>query len=331
MSNITVPEIAAMLGEKQNILILSHINPDADTLGSAFALKSALQSVSKTVNVACADQIPKRLRFICGMRDSLREDSYKGFTPDLICAVDAAEPSLLGEYGSRTTGFIDLKIDHHPGGSEYARYNYIDGTAAATGELIFAVIKALGEIGKGKLTQESATCLYAAIASDTGCFKYPNVTSKTMRIVADLIDAGAEHSDVSYRLFELKTVNEAVAERVMLNNLNLYRSGTMAVITITNEMKAENGLTDEDVGGLASKLREIEGIQLAVSIRQSADDSKSFKISMRSGASVSAARLCGLFGGGGHEKAAGATITADSPQDAEYKVTEAIQSVIGYV
>lgn len=328
MNNITIRGAAELLGEKQKILILSHIRPDGDTLGSAFALKAALQAAGKTVNVACADEIPKRLCFISDMKTSLRKENYEGFEPEFVCAVDAAETGLLGEYGegAAESGCIDLKLDHHPLGSEYARFNYIDGAVSATGEIIYEVIRELEAIGKGRLTPASATMLYAAISSDTGCFRYSNVTSKTMRIAAELIDAGAEHSDVCYRLFELKSVGETVAERVMLNNLNIYRFGTMAVVTVTNEMKAENGLSDEDLGGIASKLRQIEGIQLAVSIRQSSEDYKSYKISMRSGPSVSAARLCALFGGGGHERAAGAEINADSPQEAENRVVSSVMS-----
>lgn len=328
MSNITIKQAAELLGGKQKILLLSHIRPDGDTLGSAFALKNALEAVGKSVNVACDDEVPSRLRFISDMRSSLKTEEYPDFEPEIICAVDAAETSLLGEYGVKMNGRIDLKLDHHPSGSEYARYNYIDGTASAAGEIIFEVIRALEESGSGKLTPRAATLLYAAISSDTGCFKYSNVTSTTMRIAAELIDAGAEHSDVCYRLFELKTMGEIAAERVMLENMKLYRSDTIAVITITNEIKTENGLSDEDVGGAASKLRQIEGVELAVSIRQDSEDVRSFKISMRSGPTVSAAGMCALFGGGGHERAAGAMIEAGTPQEAENKIIGAVLNEI---
>ncbi len=329
MSNITIKDAAKMLSEAQNILLVSHIRPDGDTLGSAFGLKTAMEACGHKVNVICADEIPQRLRFLTEAKSELREGDIRGFKPDIVCSVDAAEPELMGDYGYRNQKF-DLKLDHHARGSEYAKFNYIEGDSAACAEVIFKVIRELEAIGHAKLTPWTATSLYAALTSDTGCFKYSSVTSQTMRIAAELIDAEADCETVCRRLFETRSVNETVATRMMLNNLNMYRSGTMAVITISNEMKEENGLSDEDLGGLGAYLREIEGIQLAIVIKQSSDDPYKFRISMRSGPEVDASRMCEIFGGGGHARAAGASISADSPEDAEYKITEAVQSVIGF-
>ena len=331
MSNITIQEIAKKLSENKDILLLCHVHPDADTLGSAFALKDVLEAAGHTVNVVCADHVPKRLQFICDMKTSLSEEECRGFKPTLTVSVDTAEPALLGRYSSKVNDGIDIKIDHHPSGSEYAKYNYIDGQSGATGEIVYEIICELERIFASSMTRTAATKLFAAISSDTGCFKYSNVTSKTMKIAAALIDAGADNTDVCYRLFEIKSVSEVVAERIMLNNLKIYRSGTVAVVTVTNEMKEESGITDEDLGNISAELRRIEGIQLGIMIRQNPDIPTSYKISMRSGSMVSASSLCALFGGGGHERAAGATVTAENAEDAEYKVMEAVQSVIGYV
>ncbi len=329
MINVNIKEAAEMLSKAEKILLVCHAHPDGDTLGSAYGLKHAMQAAGHTVNVICADPIPDRLKFITDFNSTLYEKNLKGIKHDLVCAVDVAETELMGDYGRRAEQ-IDLKIDHHALGTPFAVANYIDGKAAACGEIVFEIIRELVCMGHAKITPSTATALYAAITSDTGCFKYSNVTSKTLRVAADLIDASADCETVCRRLFEMRSVNETVATRMMLNNLNVYRTGTMAVITVSNEMKEENGLTDDDLGGLGSYLREIEGIQLAVVIRQLATDPRSFKISMRSGPEINSAELCRMFGGGGHSRAAGATISASTPADAEDIVTEKIQAVIGF-
>ncbi len=176
--NITLKDAAAMLAEKQNILILCHIRPDGDTLGSGYGLKNALEALGKKATVLCGDKIPKRLEFITSCQELSENEEY-----DLICAVDAAETHMLGVYGEKYAEKIDLKIDHHPSGFPYGKFNHIDGSAGATGELIYKVISFLEELtGQKCLVPASATALYAAITSDTGCFQYSNVTSETLRI-----------------------------------------------------------------------------------------------------------------------------------------------------
>ncbi len=329
MSSVTIKEAALILSQAEKILLLTHIRPDGDTLGSAFALKHALQACGHTVNVVCDDKIPQRLHFITEGKESLSENEIPDFKPDLVCAVDCAELDLMGGAGKRERQ-IDLKIDHHPNGSHYAKANHIDGSRASCGEIIFEVIRALEELGHGSLTPESADALYSAVSSDTGCFKYSNVTSSTMRIAADLIDAGAKHDDICKRLFDTVTKTEVSAQKMLLNSYKLLYDNKFAVITVSNEMKKENGISDEDLGGLGSYLREIEGVELSVVIKQSEKDPRSFRVSARSGALVSAADICKLFSGGGHARAAGASLTACSPDEAEKMILQAVKTVTAW-
>ena len=268
----------------------------------------------------CGDKIPKRLEFITSAQEPTENEEY-----DLVCAVDAAETHMLGVYGEKYADKIGLKIDHHPTGSLYGRSNHIDGSASATGELIFKVIKFLEEVTGNKcLTPEAATALYAAITSDTGCFQYSNVTSDTLRISADLIDAGADKFGVCYRLFALKTMSEINAQRCMLSRMKFYCGGKLCFALFTNEDKAEYGIIDEDFGGLVSAMREIEGVDLAITARQDSSEPTKFKVSMRSSENVNASDLCALFGGGGHARAAGCAVTAASPKEAEQAILEKI-------
>ncbi len=329
MSSVTIKEAALILSNSEKILLLTHVRPDGDTLGSAFALKHALQACGHTVNVACDDNIPKRLQFITEGRQSLFENDYTDFTPDLVCAVDCAELELIGSYGQREKQ-IDLKLDHHPNGALYAKSNYIDGTRASCGEIIYDVIRALEELGHARLTPESANALYAAVSSDTGCFKYSNVRSSTMRIAADLIDAGAKHDEICKLLFDTVTTSELSAQKMLLNNYRLFFENKVAILTVSNKMKKENGLSDEDLGNLGGYLREIEGVELSVVIKQSEKDEQNFRISARSGANVRASDICKLFGGGGHARAAGASLNALSPNEAEEKIISAVKTVTNW-
>ncbi len=324
--DITLKEAAKKLGEAGRILILTHSRPDADTIGSAFGLASALTCDGiRTVKIACADAIPKRLGFLSEEKD-LRLARYKDFEPDIVCALDAAETWLIKDLPNGRD--IDIKIDHHPSGSEYARYNHIDGTAAATGELVFEVVKHLEEMQLGCLTKEAATALYAAISSDTGCFKYTNVTPKTLRIAAELMEAGADQPTVSLCLFGTRTKKEILAEKLMLEGMKEYEGGRIRFLMLTNESKSENGLIDEDLGEIVSAMREIEGTELSIFVRQETGEPKKYKISMRSSESVNASDLCAVFGGGGHARAAGASIDAVSPSEAEETIMRGVSSVL---
>lgn len=327
-NNISLSGAASLIAEKSKLLIITHIRPDGDTLGSAYGLLRALEGFCEA-HVICAQQIPKRLAFITGGELDLKAERLGDFTPELVVALDAAELELMGEYGASYAGVIDLKIDHHPSGSHYARYNYINGSAAATAELIYALIKELETIGAGKLTPPAAAALYAALASDTGGLRYSNVTPHTLRVGAELMEAGAPAAEINEQLFERRSTAETVALGLALRDMTMYRGGTVAVFTATDGMRRSNGLRDDDLGDVINHLRMIDGVELAITLRQLEDEPQRYRVSMRSRASVYADRLCALLGGGGHARAAGGWVTAETPEQAEQKVISTVLGEIG--
>lgn len=329
MSNITLSAAASLIAEKRKILILTHGHPDGDTLGSAYGLKHAIEKFCDA-RVLCVDTVPDRLKFITEGETDLHEERIGDFSPELIMAVDVAETHLMGAYGAHYTGAIDLKIDHHVNGSEYARYNYIEGDTAACGEIIYKLVRELEALRSAVLTPKAASALYAAVSSDTGSFRFSNTTPDTLRIAAELMEAGADTENVNKRLYESKSANEVVATKLTLNGMNICRQGTVVVFSITNKLKEENGLTDEDFGGVIDILREIDGVELAITVRQLTDKPEKFKISMRSSGDVRANELCAMFDGGGHLKAAGGSLTAESAEAAEYTVIHRVLDKIGY-
>ena len=303
--NCTLEKAAKLLLERKNFIFLCHARPDGDTVGSAYALKYALEAVGKTAQVLCADAIPARLEFLTALDGEGEKNAESLGDKPFVCAIDVAELHLLGHNAERYGAAIGLKVDHHHVGSEYGKYNYIDGKAAACGEIIYKLIRRLEEMRGAKMTPAACTALYAAIASDTGCFKYSNVTSTTLRIAAEL-----------------------KARQFMLNNTEYYADGRLALLIITSDFRRVSGASDDDVGGLVSEMRETEGVELAITLKQDVDAPEKFKISMRSGLNISSSELCKMFGGGGHERAAGASVEAATPQLAKSAVLERVLKAI---
>lgn len=320
-SNTSLKEIASMLKSAQKILILTHERPDGDTLGSAFAIKHSLKG--KDVRVICASPIPPRLSFICGDERELTLD--ENFDPDLVVAVDAAEIGMMGEYGKRFEGKFDIKIDHHRTSVTYAKYNYIDYDTAACCEIIYPLARLLGD-----MTNETALALYTGISTDTGCFKFRNVSAQTHRIAADLMEFDFDVGKVNNRLFECKTPSEITATKVALNSLKIHENGKIALVCFSNEIKTANGLSDEDLSALNSLPREIDGVELGITVKQIDGSDTRYKVSMRSGEKVDVSALCAKFGGGGHLRAAGCEIEAASASEAEKIILDTVKDSVKY-
>ena len=321
-NNITLAEAAALLERSKNLLVLSHEHPDGDTIGCAFALKHAYSEEGvRRVEVACCDPVRSTLTFISGTEDlTVPED----FTPDVICAVDAAATGMLGGLYDRFKGKIDLKIDHHRTSDPYAKYQYVDETAAACGEIIYFMLKDCG-----RLSPAVCDALFAAVASDTGSFKYGNTTAQSHQVAAGLIENGADSKRINHMLFERRTTGEIAAQKLALAGLHYYGDGRIAVIGFTNAMKKEYGFDEDDIAPLHSLPREIIGVELGITIRQTESDPGMYKMSTRSSGEPDCSAVCAVFGGGGHKGAAGCSIPAASLAEAEEKIVSAALKAIG--
>lgn len=318
-SNCTVEKAAELLQNGNKILIFVHSHPDGDTLGSAYALKAALGE--KDVRVVCSTHISDRLSFISEDKTELLLPS--DFTPDLVVCADIAELGMMDDFGDMFRDKIDLKIDHHRTSEPFAKYNLIDSCAASCAEIVYEIIRKMDA-----LNDKSAFNLYIGVSTDTGCFKYGNTTAKTHEIASHLMQFGFDVGKLNTRLFDSKTVGEITAMRLALNGLHFYSGGKIAVISFTNEMKEKYGITDDDLALINSLPREIEGVSLGVTIKEKADENGTYKVSMRSGGEVDASALCEIFGGGGHVGAAGCRVKADSAENAEKKLIDAIKDFV---
>ncbi len=289
---INVEKCAQILKGQDDMLILTHAHPDGDTLGSGFALCRALIKMGKRAKLRCADDIPEKYSY-------LYEDMPQlDFEEKFIIAVDVATQNLLGdlcdEYGDK----INLCIDHHSTNSEFAQKLLLNADAAAASEIILKVINALGvEIDKG-----IADCLFTGITTDTGCFRYASTTSNTFRAAAELIDLGADNGRINRAMFETKTKTYAALERLALEGMEFFGDERICVITITQDMYEKTGSSEAETEAIAPLTRQIEGVEIGLTIREKAD--KTCKCSIRSFESVDASVLAKSFGGGGHKQAA---------------------------
>ena len=287
---ISVKECADILREKDNILILTHANPDGDTLGSGFALCRALMKIGKICAVINADDIPKKYNYLF---DDIVEIKFK---PDYVVAVDVATVNLLG--GLEEQYKIDMCIDHHSTNTEYANLLLLEDVPAAC-QTMYEVVLALGV----EVDKKIADCLYTGLTTDTGCFRYDSTTAQTYRVAADLIDAGADNGRINRIMFETKSKTYARLERLAIESMRFYEHERVAVITVTQEMFQLTGSNAQETEGLAPLTRQIEGVEIGITIQERPDGT--CKASIRTFESVNAAKLAACFGGGGHAQAAG--------------------------
>ncbi len=309
MAKVSLKKAAALLLEQDDIVILCHRYPDGDTIGSAFALCRALRDLGKKANVLCGDIMPRKFGYI--FEDLAPMDIKERF----VVSVDVADSALLGLLEEDYAGRIDLCIDHHGSNRLKASNSYVDAKAAATGEIIYQLLSPLG----AQLTDRIALSLYTAISTDTGCFRYSNVTARTHQIAAKLIETGIDAHTVNMVMFETKSMARFGIEREMMSNLDLRYDGRMAIITLTNEMVERFAVNEGDIDGLSAMARNIEGVDLGIMIREI---SGGYKISARSSKAVNACEFCKIFGGGGHPAAAGCTITDLSLEEVKQILVE---------
>ncbi|MEG2597294.1 MAG: DHH family phosphoesterase, partial [Oscillospiraceae bacterium] len=255
---INFQEAAALLRKSDDILILCHRNPDGDTLGSGFGLYYALKQMGKQARVICNDPLPPKMRFFQS------ETVFEEFSPHFVMSVDIADEQLFGDMLAPFIGKVQLAIDHHPSNSMFAERTLLDANAAATCEIIYKLLKELSVTPDKQI----ADCLYTGIATDTGCFKFSNVTPETHRIAADLIEYGCDFQSINKRIFETKSLGLMELEKHVLNTLEFHSHNRIGIITVTRQMLLESGINEAELDGLSGIPRKVEGVEVGVTIKE---------------------------------------------------------------
>lgn len=291
-------EIARFIEAHDNYEILTHVYPDGDTLGSGFALCMALQQIGKNARVITTN-IPSKFLYL------LKGVKQQTFDAETIISTDIAADSLLGSNMSKYIGKVDICIDHHGSNTFNAKHKFVDKYAAANCEIIYKLLLRLNV----KITEEIADCLYTGISTDTGCFRYTNTTAETMRIAASLMDLGCNTAYINKVMFETKSKEKIQLEHAVYDTIEYCANGKCAIIYTTLSMLERLNIGDDEMEGLASIPRQIDGVLIGITMREK--EGGFFKISVRTNDNINASDFCSRFNGGGHPAAAGCTIEGD--------------------
>ncbi len=296
---LNLKQTARYLKKHDNYIILTHASPDGDTLGSAYALYYGLNEIGKTACVLCPDVIPQKYDFF------VRPTNHVTLENATVVAVDIADKKLLGALGEEFADKIDLNIDHHITNSHYAENLYLDVNAAATAESIFELLTVM----RVNINDITARAIYAGIATDTGCFKYSNVTAKTHMIAAMLYDYNINTAEINRLMFDTKSKNLLDLERRVLENMEYHFNDKCVFLSVTTEMQQATGCFGTELEGIALISRSVEGIDIGITAKQIKDDE--FKVSIRTFEKINAAEIAKELGGGGHKAAAAAIVSGN--------------------
>ena len=300
-----VEQAMALILPAQRIALIAHENPDGDCIGSALGLAHILREVGKTCVPACADAAPRMLAFLPGLemlRDTLDDEDF-----DLVIALDAGELARFGSLYARHRAFLDsatiLNIDHHISSSGCGRVNIIDPLAAATAELLVLFQQQAGL----PLKRDAALCLLTGLITDTHSFQYTSTTARTMEVAAALLRAGAVPETVVKPVYRTRSLALMRFQAMVIDNARTACDGRLIWSQATAATLAASGARAEMDDNFAGMLRDIEGVQIAAFFK-SYDEPAITRLSLRCAAPYNAAAICQRFGGGGHERAAGATL-----------------------
>ncbi len=294
---MTKIETARFLEQRDDFAIVTHRRPDGDTLGCAALLCLGLRQLGKKAHILRNPEITEKyLSLHQGLTKEAPEDT------DTLIAVDVASDNMLGNRFAHLQEKIALRIDHHSAATSFTPYELVDGDAAACGEIVYDVLKAMG----ARLDKAMAEALYTAVSTDTGCFRYANTTANTLRVAADCLEAGADTFAMNQVYFETNTLGRLRLQGWLVENALFLADGRIVICPLPREQELALGLTEDDLENISGFPRSIAGVKIAATLRQEPDGK--IKMSVRAVPGFDAAGICQKFGGGGHKGAAGASM-----------------------
>jgi phosphoesterase RecJ-like protein len=326
-----VPEVVIeRLRGAGRVLAVSHENPDADTLGAALAVGRLVESFGGTTDLLCSDPVPTLYGFMPGV-ERFRTDPDPEATYDLVVILDCGSLERIGAVGVRHAELFErlprLIVDHHASNDAGGEADWIDPVAAATCEMVALLAARLG-VDPGADGGWLATNLMAGIVMDTATFAHPNATPRTLTVSAWLIAAGAPLSDISRRLYRTKPDAQLRLFGRILARLETADDGRVVWSSVTDADFGETGAEREHSEGLIDLLSQAEAAEVAILFKEAGPRETRISVRTRSGG-VDATVLTGRFGGGGHARAAGATIVAPLAEARPAVLAEATRLTAG--
>lgn len=310
-SQIELDSIIEAINRAERIGIFTHVSPDGDAIGSSLGLYLGLKQLKKEVDVI-TDEYSKCFSFLPSIEaiKSKGEDNY-----DLAIAIDCASKGrLFDPKGSYDKSSLTISIDHHSSNTYFAEFNYVESDSPAASKTLIKILKRLGV----SINLEIGTCLMAGIITDSGGFRYKNVDDETFEFAAHMLDVGVNISDIYYRTFDVRTRSQFELSRIAEDRLKFYSKDRIALtyVTLADMKKVKAQIGDHE--GIVNIGRNIEGVDVSVFLRE--DEDGTYKVSLRSNDNVNVSDVAEVFGGGGHDRAAGCTI--------ECSLEEAIKKLV---
>ena len=322
--NSSFTDIGEVLKNHQSFVLMSHIRPDGDAIGSQLALGFSLLAAGKSVRILNDDGLPDNLTFLAGSeRVELPPD--EPFEVEVAIALDTATKPRLGERSLHAASHakVWLNIDHHVSNPQYGDLNLIDSNSPATGQILYQLIREL----KLPMPAESRDAIYVAVSTDTGSFQYPSTTAATYEMAAELIRCGLDVGTLNSQTYDNHPYRRVELMRALLNTLECSSDGLVAHWEMRDQTRIDLNLRPEDSEGLIDIIRAIRGVQLAVFFEELQNGQ--IRVSMRSkDRRLDVCRIAMEFGGGGHALAAGIRM-AGPLEGAKHQVLDAIQATIG--
>lgn len=317
---MTLDSILKKIEDAENIVILTHETPDGDAIGSSLAMKLALKKLGKNPDVIIKD-VPKVFRFLPETEDIKQDSNIEKY--DLAISLDCADFKRLSgnEYFEKAKETI--AIDHHGSNKMYADINFVNPVSPACCQILIGMF----DYFNINIDKDLGSCILTGIITDTGGFRYSGVTPETFEFTADLLQKGVNVSDIYKRVLDTKTKPNFELMKRVIDRMEFLEQGKITFTYITNKDLNEANAEIGDHEGLVEIGRDIEGVEVSVFIRQKEDDENTYKVSMRSNEYVNVSDVCIMFGGGGHEKAAGATIQGNLEQ-VKQKVMNELSKVV---
>lgn len=322
MRTCELRDIANWLLEHDDFMVISHVHPDGDTLGSSFALVLALRQLSKRAFAVCSDMLNRMYSFMA-LADEIVCGGEKPFEPKSYVSVDVSETFRMGIYEEAFLKADEkIAIDHHETNPGFGNLCYVEPHTAATGEIMLRLVKEMG----AQLTADIAECLYTAISTDCGNFSFSCTKPETYSSAAECVKSGADPEKLSRLLFRMRTENITRFLGAALSRIVMSPDKKVAMITLPDSLYTEYGCVKSDSHAFVNYLNEIEGVNVGVLLDETSDG---VKASFRGANGTDVAVLAKQFGGGGHSAAAGATLKGATLEQAAAAVMEAAMAHVG--
>lgn len=313
--------VKAAIKKFNKFLITSHINPEADAIGSQVAMASLLRKLGKSAVMLDDSPVPGVLQFIKGTEEISKEMPHD-FDYQAVIILDSPDLMRIGrvnEYIKKDA--VIINIDHHISNINFGKFNWVEPEFSSVGEMVYDLFKAF----KVKIDLDDAIALYVAIMTDTGSFRYSNTSSKTHRIAAELVDIGVQPYEMHTKIYETSSIQDTNLLGESLQTMKLTEDGKIAWLWVTKEMLKKTKASLEGTEGIINFARSIDGVEIAILFRGTGTEDR-VKVSFRSKGKVDVNKLAAAFNGGGHPTASGCTVFGKI-EEVEKKVLEKAKEI----